>query len=378
MSGMQPNNAATPPRNKFNKDVLNAVRAAQERNAAAQKPAVPAPDLDHTPMFGEPVVIVCTDKVVRKTLKEIFGIEFGDHRDSLKYIVHSPTDFDKHVRHLIPKVDEQIILDPEYTFLIAECLENDKVGFSYGPPGTGKTKSIPQVCARLNYPYMPVAGMGGLDPSDFAGSPWLKDNGAMDWKDGPVATAVRYGVCLAYDEPFKSSAQTNMCFQSLLDDRRVLNLYGHPDPMHSLLKAHKNFRCLMSDNVRGFGDQMDKFAAEVQDQSFLNRVDYIMYLDYMDPEREKSMLHSRFPEAKDKLIDKVVLLANTIRTGWKGGEIKLPFSLRDSILFVESALKYRDVAFAFKSVYYNGIQDVDEQVTVKNLYATVKFEGYPL
>lgn len=315
------------------------------------------------PMFSEETTTAPEGKV------EYADIVGHPHPSGRKYYFtkKDTTDWDEDVRHLIPAIDETFEFEDDYALSVLMSIEYNKTAFAYGPPGSGKSSAPEQICARLNYPFMFIAGMGGTEPSDYVGSPWVED-GNMAWKDGPASFAVRKGVFLLYDEPFKASAQTNMCFQSLLDHRRTLKLYGHPDPIKGNLKAHPNFRICLADNVRGIGDSMDKYAAEIQDQSTLNRTAYKVHVDYVNSETEKKILKALHPEATDKLVGGVVSLAGLIRTAWKKGEVEMPYSLRDTREFVEAALVHQDAATAFKQTYYGYIQDDSEKKALNDAW----------
>jgi cobaltochelatase CobS len=276
-------------------------------------------------------------------------------------------DWDEEVQKLVPEIDPAFEFDHNYALNVLMAIEYNKTIFAFGPPGSGKSSTPEQICARIGYPYMFIAGMGGTEPSDYVGTPWVS-HGSMEWKDAAASYAVRHGIFLLYDEPFKASAQTNMCFQSLLDHRRTLKLYGHPDPIKGSLKAHPKFRMCLADNVRGTGDQMDKYAAEIQDQSFLNRSAYKVHVDYVPSDTEKKILKNLFPEATDKLLNGTVALAGLIRNAWKKGEVELPYSLRDTRELVEAALIHQDVGVAFHQTYYGYIQDDSEKKALRDAW----------
>lgn len=276
------------------------------------------------------------------------------------FTVYKREDWEEELQALIPEIDNTFVFNHEYALSLLMGIEYNKAVFAYGPPGSGKTETPAQICARLNYPFMFISGMGGTEPSDYIGTPWVKD-GNMEWKDGPATAAVRKGVFLLYDEPFKASAQTNMCFQSLLDDRRILKLYGHPDVIGGNLKAHPNFRFALADNVRGFGDGMGKYAAEVQDTAFLNRVAYKVHVPYPNRQEEEKIMEKRYPTATKEFIRACVSLATIIRTGWDKDEFTAAYSLRDTGEFIDAALKHQDAGVAFKQTYYNVVKDEDER-----------------
>lgn len=290
---------------------------------------------------------------------------------------YKPEDWPEELRELIPTVDENMEFDDDLALAILMGIEYDKPVFAYGAPGAGKSVTPEQICARIGYPFMFCAGMGGTEPSDYVGSPWVSE-GSMEWRDGPMSYAVRNGVFLLYDEPFKASAQTNMCIQSLMDSRRTLKLYGHPDPVKGNLKAAPKFRIMLADNVRGSGDQMDKFAAEIQDQSTLNRMVYKVHVPYPTEKQEVTLLSRKFPQLTERLATKVVSLANMIRSGWEKGTITMPFSVRDSQELAEQSLRFHNPAYAFKMIYFDAISDDVEKKEVEKLWNMVKFDDYKL
>jgi cobaltochelatase CobS len=306
-----------------------------------------------------------------RSYKDIIG---EDHPAGDFYFHHTyreADDWPENIRGMIPEVDKNHKFDHDYALLILMGIEFNKTVFAYGPPGTGKTTTPEQICARINRPFAFIGGMGGTEPSDYVGMPWVHEkNGAsvMEWKDAMASFCVRNGVYLLYDEPFKASAQTNMCFQSLLDDRKTLKLYGHPDPVEGNLKAHKDFRICLADNVRGFGDNMDKYAAEIQDQSTLNRCAYKVHVDYVPEDVEMQILKAKYPDATDDLVKCIVSLANLLRNAWKKGEVEAPYSIRDTQEFVEAALFQKDIGRAFTQTYYGAIQEDEERNAVEKCF----------
>ena len=345
--------------------------ALQER-IGAQEPVTPEPTA--APATPSSLFKQQAEATPASNMKEYAEIIGEAHPSGKKYYftVYEKGDWDVSVQALIPEPDSNHVFDHDYALSVLMGIEFDKPVFAYGPPGSGKSVTPEQICALLNYPYMFVAGMGGTEPSDYVGSPWVS-NGNMEWKDGPMSYAVRHGVFLLYDEPFKSSAQTNMCMQSLLDSRRTLKLYGHPDPVQGNLKAHPKFRIIQCDNVRGTGDQMDRYAAEIQDQSTLNRSAYKVQVDYLPADREATILENKYPDLTKKLGKKIVTLAGLLRKAWDNGDIEMPYSVRDTQELAEAALFHQSVATAFKQTYLSSVRDDTERATIIDLWNTVKF-----
>lgn len=310
-----------------------------------------------------------------KSFNEIVGFDTGIDK---YFKVYERSDWDEQVRHLIPESNPYIKVNVDYALAICMSIENNQSLLAYGPPGTGKTVTPKEICARIGYPYVYIQGMGGTEPADYVGSPWLsKDEetgaGVMEWKDAIASFAVRHGAFLLFDEPFKVAPQTNMCFQSLLDDRKELKLYGHPNPIKSTLKAHPNFRICLCDNVRGVGDGVGKYAAEVQDQSTMDRMDMVIKLDYLPQEEEISILSNKFPDVPVPLISKIVHCANLIRTSWAKDDVTLPFSMRKTENWLRHIRETGNVPLSFRLTYLNGCTAVDEIHAVKKMYDMVNF-----
>ena len=201
-----------------------------------------------------------------------------------------------------------------------------------GPPGTGKTKDQREICARVGLPYYRVNGMEGMEPADLFGQVHLR-SGATVWVDGPIMRAARHGGLLTIDEPFKMPAGTLMGMQWLTETReagRAVMLYGHPDPKEVKVNGHEELRIVLCDNARGTGDNMDIYAAtNIQDASFVNRMQYKVRKDYMEPEIEARAIMTKYPWIQQPLADRMVKVANLMRKAWKQGSIEVPFSFRE-------------------------------------------------
>ena len=307
------------------------------------------------------------------TFDEICGFKTGIDMHFKKYKVE---DWDDKVRGLIPTTDDTIKVDSEFALAICMAIQGDMSLLAYGPPGTGKTVTPKEICARLNYPYLSIQGMGGTEPADYVGSPHLERDGdvaVMQWRDGIATHAVRYGAFLLFDEPFKVSAQTNMCFQSLMDDRRELKLYGHPNPIESTLKAHPNFRICLADNVRGVGDNMGKYAAEIQDQSTMDRMDLVVKVGYPKATDENKIMQKKFPDMDKDLIAKVIKVATLIRKSWASDDVELPYTMRKVQGWLKTINETGNIPMSFRLTYLNSCTGDDEVSAVTKAYTAVGF-----
>jgi MoxR-like ATPase len=137
----------------------------------------------------------------------------------------------------------------------------------------------------------------------------------------------------------------------------------HPDPRTIIMLA---------DNVVGTGDGVDKFAAtQIQDSSTLNRVDLVIKIDYMSPEKEAEMLTNRYAFLPPKQAQKMVAMANTVRQAANSGQVEVTMSPRNLMAWAEMALALKDYGQAFRYVMLERYADSNEQATVRGFWTTV-------
>ena len=265
----------------------------------------------------------------------------------------------------IPEADPNWVLDHKTLPLTAAAVLYGHNALMIGPPGTGKTKDVREVCARAKIPYYRFSGMEGLEPADLVGQTLLL-GGETKHVDGAIMKAVRHGGVWAYDEPFKTPPGTNMAVQWLAEpskgDRAVM-LYGHENKDEIKVVAHPEFRMFLCDNARGTGDNMDIYAAtNVQDASFINRMQYKVRKGYMDYDVEVEAIQKIYPWVLKPLAERMVRLAGLMRQAWEQGSIEMPFTFREletwSEIMSENDGNIKEALFA---CYGNMLEDGDEK-----------------
>jgi MoxR-like ATPase len=341
------------------------------REAIEGTPTTPEPSFEAEPV-APPEPWFTPVKTGRKSKGQVTLSEIIQTKcvPNYKFSVYDCPD---ELKKYIPKIDKNFVPDKEYALALLQAIDMNETLTAYGPPGSGKTETVAQICAWLGRPYIFLSGMGGTDPSDYIGMNTIED-GDMKWCNGDLSFAVENGLVCLFDEPFKCSATTLMCIQSLIDDRRTLKLYGQTDMDKATLPAHPEFRLVLADNVRGVGDNMHKYAAEVQDQSTLNRSMFKVKVGYPEADVEVAILKRKNPTAHPEFLKSVVAIGGLLRKAWEEDSLSLPYSLRDTNNFVRLAMIEGSAAAAFRKTYFNAASD-EEQLIMKKIWQTVGFQG---
>ncbi len=293
--------------------------------------------------------------------------------------VFSPTAFKKELREYIPKVKDDFIWDANVLERLILAHKLNKKCLMVGMPGTGKSTAAEQLCAWIRQPCFSINGKDGVEPSSLIGSAWTKEGGGeLVWKDGILPYALKNGAMLVINEVFKLHAGIQMVMQTVYEDESYLILdekrTGSPKDMR--VNAVDTFRLLLTDNVRGTGDNFDKFAGtHLQDTSSIDRCTITIDVDYLPEKREVLMLHEKYPTLDGKIIQKLVRFAGLIRKGYKKGEYALTLSPRGlqticDLLTMEDCPDF-PLDTAIDMAYIAKLSDETEVQAVKHTMDTV-------
>ena len=291
--------------------------------------------------------------------------------------------FPESIRIDIPKVDPMHYWDPEVLEALLLAHQLRERACITGLPGTGKTTSVKQFAAWIRQPYMRLGGRGDLEASSFLGYSWAdveEVNGEhvskMSFKPGMLTQGLDtegFGYLVTIDEVMKIPAYIQMCMQDLYEKDGHLTIDDKPGTKaDKIVLPAKEFLLILTDNVKGTGDNFDKFAAtQMQDTSSLDRIGINETLDYLDPKDETSMLHTKYPKVDKSTVGKLVKFAGLVRNGYRQGNIALTLSPRglESILDMLSVGMpiARSIALAFS----NKIADEAEGIAIVDMLKTV-------
>jgi cobaltochelatase CobS len=276
----------------------------------------------------------------------------------------------------IPKVDETYVWD-------ADLLEQMWLSYSLnakmlitGWPGTGKTTAVQQFAAWVQHPVMRFNGKDGIEASSFLGYVWVtqvKGASVMEWKDGMMPQGVAQGYIVLIDEVMKLPAGIQMAMQNLYERGGYLTLDDKPGTQaDKVVLPHAMFRMFLTDNVKGTGDNFDKFAAtQVQDTSFLDRVDLTYTSEYLPEPAENKMLRAKFPDLADDVIRKFVKFARLVRNAYIQSEIGITLSPRGLQTMCELMSFVPEPKICIRMAFLNKLAEQDEIDAVNQMLKTV-------
>ena len=329
-----------------------------------KKAGKPVPDpTPETPPELEPTITKADVDDSLPTLGEIIGSKAAawDIRVRNPY---SPGDWPDEVRPFIPKKNPHFVYTESYKrFHIAMEL-GLKVAL-VGPPGTGKDETALQYAAVMNMPYQRLTGMRNVTPDMVIGH-YTMENGTMKWIPLVAELMCRHGGMLVLSEPAAFPADTFFAFQSALETNGYLSIMDHPEATSRMLPINPNTKIVLTSNVRGYGDDVDKYAAtNVMDSSTLNRIESMQYIGPMSVDDEVKALSRYIPSIPKPIGKKMVQLGNLIRSAWNKGEIEASWSMRNLVAWGKVAVYTGNTAQGFKDTFFDKMSDKEKQAVVK-------------
>jgi len=332
------------------------------------KPAKPEPTSPALKLFNPP-------SKTRKGMVEFKTIVGEAHEDGKKHywpaaIQHKDTDWPELMRGRIPEKHDRHIPDHAYCEDILDALAFDKVLKAVGDPGSGKDTTIKWLCGILRIPYVREDGSEGKEAQDIVGYATPDTSGGYNEYPALLTLFVKHGGVYVDSEPDVNTPGTNMCKQHLQEDERIFKFQGHPDPEQAQIKAHKDFRLLMTSNTRGTGDDAGMFTATMaQDVSSINRVDIHSTVSYLPPEKEVLLVMKNVDGVTEAFAKKMVQMGVLMRNAWRNGDddacVGIPFSPRQLLAWGEKAVRMGEPVKGFKQCYYNALDDVEKDFARK-------------
>jgi gas vesicle protein GvpN len=205
----------------------------------------------------------------------------------------------------------------------------------------GKTTLSMYLAHRLGRPVTLVTGDATLSREDLVGREVgystsrmddrfstrvhrVETRARVDWRPGPLFTAMQDGHVLVYDEFARTPPEVNAVFLSALEERRLVTI--HPASGRQEMAAHADFRVILTSNTADYA------GVRAVPDALSDRL-VTFRLDAMPPETEAAIVAAAARVAPDKAAQVVGALAH-LRAEEGGG---LRPSLRTAILVARLA-----------------------------------------
>lgn len=240
-----------------------------------------------------------------------------------------------------------------------------------GPTGSGKTSLTDYCCALTNRPLLRINMTGDIESAILFGQLVVKD-GATVWKDGPVTEAVKSGAVCLIDEWDVTPPEILFGLQWLFEEDGKLFLKEMPGEANDkFLTPHADFRLVCAGNTVGQGDDTGRYSGtNVQNNASIDRFQTTIVLDYLEPSHETVIIRDNCPGLKAGMAEKMVSLANLIRTACKQNNINLTMSPRTLINWGKKAVAFGDMKRALVLAFANKLRESDYKV-VNEMYGKV-------
>jgi len=274
----------------------------------------------------------------------------------------------------------------EHTYDVASDLLENKAVILTGHAGVGKSSLFLQIAAQIGQPVVRANLNGQMSVSDFVGG-WKIKGGETIWVDGVLTQAMRLGYWLVLDEIDCAEPNILAALNTVTEPlstgtpHRILTL---KEKDHEIVQAHEHFRIMGTANTVG---AMGSFrhiyqGTNVMNEAFLDR--FRVYLvKYLAPEKEVEVLMGRYNSRglSKPLAEKMVEIANLIRSAFTREEIRSSFSMRRLFDWIEQTIRHAKnpkypialdrVLYAAEAVIFSKIPVTEDVEVIKNLITKV-------
>lgn len=350
------------------KERIAALKKRTEEHTAAKAAAAPEPvaELEMQLKAGGPDDMRYSQLWNRKPPKSFpdFAVKCG---------VYDPDEFAEEVRGYIPEDEPEYVASPMPTVMFTIAMNNNQRVLVFGPKGSGKSTMPKVYAARTNQPFFRIPCRKDMEASDLFGSVTVR-NKSLEFNDGPITLAARYGGIVCLDEVSVLQAGAALSLQWVLENNGKVMLPDHPskDPMDKLVTPHPAFRVVLTDNTALAGDYTGHYVGtNVQNEAFRDRLSKIIKLEYMTTRDEVRMVSNHVPGVDATMLGDMVRFANEVRSAYEKGNLEnATISPRTLIQWAKDGLEFGNFGLAFRYTYMNGLSPDDETV-VAGLYHKV-------
>ena len=330
----------------------------------------------------EPLLDITLDHTDMLELEDIIGVSdsSGKKHYFKKDIVKTATDWDATVQGMIPSAEyaEGYVWPIGPTITALRGIENGMSVSLKGDTGTGKDALYFALGHKLQWPVLRQMCIPGMEAPDIVGYDVPNGSGFLT-VETQLSRAAKYGGIFLASEPNTLDAGTKFALQGPLEFPPKLYRVGSMNPDDSGRACHPLFRYAQTTNTLGTGEDIDKFAgaAEIQDQSSLNRIGLFDEVGYLSATDEVEAVLAYKPQLSKIFVRKMVQLGNLIRNSREQGALTLAWSMRQLRNWSDRIVIDGEPVNGFKQVYYNTLTSTQKQL-VERLWKDVNFEEYKL
>lgn len=302
-----------------------------------------------------------------KLFSDVFGQKPALPFKDFVIPVYEATDWDEEVRPFIPKVDEGFVWNVEILQVMVLAYMGRENTFLWGPKGSGKSTCPEQMCARMGIPFIRIPMREDMEGSELFGANNFIPSKGVNWVDGPVTIAAKFGALLCLDESSNITPGAALTMNPLLEENRRLFL---TDKIGSIaernIKVDPRFACVLTDNTNLQGDLTGKYVGtKVQNEAFIDRMFSRMFVGYMEESAEIEMVTKRVPGVNAKLAKLMVKFADLVRKSYTQGHMQMTISPRMLINWGRKATTWGDIKTAYDVAFGNGLADDDKKIAAE-------------
>lgn len=188
-----------------------------------------------------------------------------------------------------------------------------------GETGIGKTTIVKHLAKKSDNRLVRVSINDQVGREDLIGKYGLVDGNTV-WTDGPLLAAMRNGEWIVLDEINSARPEVLFALHSVLDDERSI-LLNEKD--NEIVKGKKNFKVFCTMNPPSYN------GVKNLNQALLSRFT-IVNITVAEPAEEVKIIKDQ-SKVDDAVVNKLVSLAEELRTKKKEGQIDYFCSTRDLI-----------------------------------------------
>jgi len=308
-------------------------------------------------------------RIIVKTLLETREHEADQYEEAYKIFLNLKEELSEKEKKLLRERELRAKSSTKLAKELYDAIRTHNVILLYGPTGTGKTETTLAVAERLKEEgkiddYLLFTMASGMDDLDLLGKFIPQSDRSLKFIPSPFLIATEMAkeglkILIVLDEFNRATPKTLNILLPLFDkkgDKYRLNNFITGEIIEI---PAQNIKFILTANFGG------SYSGTYQvDPALLNRMEYVLFVDYQSDVEEKIIASSPNPEKAKEVVEFFRELA-------KAGEIK-PFTTRD-VKFVASLPeityeKMLPVIYKLVNTDNLGYPDEDTLKTIKEFF----------